>query len=216
MRTIQPALTVHNSPPLWGAARAAQPGPPTPGRSRPDLSATVGRSVRNWTGDCSAFASTGPGADGRLTARSCRRLSVRLRRLSHRNRTVAKPPNPAVCHHARNRPLRRNGASHLNDRDGREADAARSSQRNHRPVQSKAPVFLHPSRATIQSAPAGFQFYHEPVLAMLVQGSAGGSAAPACSSSMEMPSGVRMKAMRPSRGGRLIVTPWAMKALQVS
>jgi hypothetical protein len=33
---------------------------------------------------------------------------------------------------------------------------------------------------------------------------------------MEMPSGARIKAMRPSRGGRLIVTPWAIKALQVS
>ena len=31
---------------------------------------------------------------------------------------------------------------------------------------------------------------------MLVQGSAGASASPACSSSMEMPSGVRIKAMR--------------------
>src|ERR1700722_7632927 len=58
--------------------------------------------------------------------------------------------------------------------------------------------------------------YHEPVLAMLGQGSAGGSASPACKISMEMPSGVRIKAIRPSRGGRLIVTPWAMKALQVS
>ena len=58
--------------------------------------------------------------------------------------------------------------------------------------------------------------YHEPVLGMLVQGSEGGSAPPACSSSMEMPSGVRTKAIRPSRGGRLIVTPWAMNALQVS
>src|SRR6185312_11164896 len=58
--------------------------------------------------------------------------------------------------------------------------------------------------------------YHEPVLAMLVQGSAGGSPSPSCNSSMEMPSGVRMKAMRPSRGGRLIVTPWSIKALHVS
>jgi hypothetical protein len=33
---------------------------------------------------------------------------------------------------------------------------------------------------------------------------------------MEMPSGVQIKAMRPSRGGRLIGTPRAMKALQVS
>ena len=58
--------------------------------------------------------------------------------------------------------------------------------------------------------------YQEPLLAMLVQGSAGGNASPACSSSMEMPSGERTNAMRPSRGGRLIVTPWAIKALQVS
>src|SRR4051812_5981010 len=62
----------------------------------------------------------------------------------------------------------------------------------------------------------GVTLYHGPVLGMLVQGSAGGSGSPACNSSMEMPSGVRTKAMRPSRGGRLIVTPWAMKALQVS
>ncbi len=62
----------------------------------------------------------------------------------------------------------------------------------------------------------GVSLYQEPVLAMLVQGSAGGSASPACKSSREMPSGVRIKAMRPSRGGRLIVTPWAIKALQVS
>ena len=62
----------------------------------------------------------------------------------------------------------------------------------------------------------GVTLYHEPVLAMLVQGSAGASASPACSSSREMPSGVRIKAMRPSRGGRLIVTPWATKAWQVS
>jgi hypothetical protein len=33
---------------------------------------------------------------------------------------------------------------------------------------------------------------------------------------MQLPSGVRIKDMRPSRDGRLIVTPRAMKALQVS
>ena len=65
-------------------------------------------------------------------------------------------------------------------------------------------------------APGGFLLYQAPVLGMLVHGSAGASAPPACSSSIEMPSGVRMKAMRPSRGGRLIVTPCVMKALQVS
>ena len=52
----------------------------------------------------------------------------------------------------------------------------------------------------------GNRHYQEPVLGMLRQGSAGGSASPACSSSMEMLSDVRMKAMRPSRGGRLILS----------
>lgn len=47
-------------------------------------------------------------------------------------------------------------------------------------------------------------------------GSAAGSAPPACRSSIEMASGVLVKAMRRPCGGGLIVTPWAMKALQVS
>jgi len=38
-------------------------------------------------------------------------------------------------------------------------------------------------------------------------GSADAFPAPFCRSSMEMLSGVRMNAIRPSRGGRLIVTP---------
>jgi hypothetical protein len=42
---------------------------------------------------------------------------------------------------------------------------------------------------------------------MLAQGSRGGNAAPLCSSSTEIESGERTNAMRPSRGGRLIVTP---------
>ena len=48
------------------------------------------------------------------------------------------------------------------------------------------------------------------------QGSAGASAAPFCSSSIEMLSGERTKAMRPSRGGRLIVTPCSMSRWQVA
>src|ERR1700678_4549946 len=49
--------------------------------------------------------------------------------------------------------------------------------------------------------------YQTPVLGIVVQGSAAGNAPPFCSSSIDMPSGERTKAMRPSRGGRLIVTP---------
>ncbi len=49
--------------------------------------------------------------------------------------------------------------------------------------------------------------YQVPVFGMLAQGSAGGLASPICKSSTEIPSGLFTKAMRPSRGGRLIVTP---------
>ena len=45
------------------------------------------------------------------------------------------------------------------------------------------------------------------LLAIDDQGSAGASASPSWSSSIEMPSGDRMNAMRPSRGGLLMVTP---------
>jgi hypothetical protein len=45
------------------------------------------------------------------------------------------------------------------------------------------------------------------VFGMLAQGSACGKAVPFCNSSIEMSSGERTKAMRPSRGGLLMVTP---------
>ena len=48
-----------------------------------------------------------------------------------------------------------------------------------------------------------------PVFGIDSQGSRAGRAAPPCRNSIEMPSGERTKAMRPSRGGRLIVTPAA-------
>ena len=48
--------------------------------------------------------------------------------------------------------------------------------------------------------------HHAPTLGMLAHGSAG-ARCPSCSSSIEIPSGVRTKAICPSRGGRLIVTP---------
>ena len=46
-----------------------------------------------------------------------------------------------------------------------------------------------------------------PVFSMLFHGSAGASGVPACRSSIETLSGLRTKAMCPSRGGRLMVTP---------
>ena len=49
--------------------------------------------------------------------------------------------------------------------------------------------------------------YHTPVFGIETQGSAGGKDPPFWMSSIEMLSGVRIKAMWPSRGGRLMVTP---------
>jgi hypothetical protein len=67
------------------------------------------------------------------------------------------------------------------------------------------------------SAAAGpASVHHAPTFGMLAHGSALGSASPACSSSMEMLSGERTKAMWPSRGGRLMVTPCATRRSQVA
>ena len=58
--------------------------------------------------------------------------------------------------------------------------------------------------------------YQLPVFAIEAQGSRGGSASPFCSSSIEMPSGDLTNAMRPSRGGRLMVTPPSIRRWQVA
>ena len=58
--------------------------------------------------------------------------------------------------------------------------------------------------------------HHQPSLAMLAHGSSIGLASPFCSNSIEMLSGERINAMRPSRGGRFIVTPASINLLQVS
>ncbi len=49
--------------------------------------------------------------------------------------------------------------------------------------------------------------YHCPTLRMVSHGGAGASAGPFCNNSIDTLSGERTKAMRPSRGGRLMVTP---------
>jgi hypothetical protein len=51
------------------------------------------------------------------------------------------------------------------------------------------------------------QNYHTPVFDIVAHGSADGNDPPFWISSIEMLSGVRMKAIWPSRGGRLMVTP---------
>src|SRR5258708_3463983 len=55
-----------------------------------------------------------------------------------------------------------------------------------------------------------------PVFGIDDQGSAGGFGSPFCNSSIECRSGERMKAMLPSRGGRLMVTPIFISLSQVA
>ncbi len=55
-----------------------------------------------------------------------------------------------------------------------------------------------------------------PVFSMLAQGSSGALASPRCKSSTDTLSGERTKAMCPSRGGRLMVTPFSWRCLQVA
>ena len=56
--------------------------------------------------------------------------------------------------------------------------------------------------------------YQTPVFGIDAHGSAGASASPSWSNSTEMLSGERTKAIRPSRGGRLMVTPASINLAQ--
>ena len=53
-----------------------------------------------------------------------------------------------------------------------------------------------------------------PLFSIDAHGSCGGNESPFWSNSIEMLSGERTKAMCPSRGGRLIVTPLSMRCWQ--
>ena len=77
----------------------------------------------------------------------------------------------------------------------------------------------HPVIVTAIFELSGFEIharYHTPVFSIEAQGSAGASASPSWRSSIEMLSGERTKAILPSRGGRLIVTPLFMSFWQVA
>jgi hypothetical protein len=58
--------------------------------------------------------------------------------------------------------------------------------------------------------------YQWPVFGIEDHGSAGGFGSPFCNSSIECRSGERTKAMLPSRGGRLMVTPIFISLSQVA
>ena len=66
------------------------------------------------------------------------------------------------------------------------------------------------------SAGSFISAYHFPVFCIEAHGSCLGLGLPFCNSSMEMLSGERMKAMWPSRGGRLMVTPYFISFSQVA
>jgi hypothetical protein len=61
-----------------------------------------------------------------------------------------------------------------------------------------------------------YRAYQWPVLGIDDHGSAGGFGSPFCNSSIECRSGERTKAMLPSRGGRLMVTPIFISFAQVA
>jgi len=67
-----------------------------------------------------------------------------------------------------------------------------------------------------QSRVMSWRRYQLPVFGIDAQGSSGAFAPPAWSSSTEIPSGERTNAIRPSRGGREIVTPWSIKRRQAA
>lgn len=71
-------------------------------------------------------------------------------------------------------------------------------------------------RRTQQMLRAVATTHHTPVLGIDAHGWAGASAWPFCSNSIEIRSGVRTKAMRPSRGGRLMTTPCACRCAQIA
>ena len=74
-----------------------------------------------------------------------------------------------------------------------------------------------PARAAwLAASVAGSCVVGIPVFGIDVQGSAGAFASPFCRSSTETLSGERTKAIRPSRGGRRIVTPPACSASQIA
>src|SRR5690554_5110436 len=92
--------------------------------------------------------------------------------------------------------------------------ASRNRTNAHR--RNATPDLLQVGFAGQGSRPLPRRYYQLPVFSMEAQGSALGLAGPFWSNSMEMPSGDLTKAMLPSRGGRLIVTPLSIRCWQVA
>src|SRR5690606_17517430 len=84
------------------------------------------------------------------------------------------------------------------------------------PVLTAGPRFAVKHPPVEAEAQAGGEGYQEPVFGMEAQGSAAASGSPFWRISNEMPSGERTKAILPSRGGRLMVTPLSISLRQKS
>jgi len=78
-----------------------------------------------------------------------------------------------------------------------------------------AAIRFQPCLARMCTKPL-YKAYQWPVFGIEVHGSAGGFGSPFCNSSIECRSGERTKAMLPSRGGRLMVTPIFISFAQVA
>jgi hypothetical protein len=83
-------------------------------------------------------------------------------------------------------------------------DPSVPSKRRRRAHRGPGEAGRDPARASAAAPPRA---YHFPVLGIDFHGSAGGSASPFCSNSIDCLSGERTNAIMPSRGGRLMVTP---------
>jgi hypothetical protein len=81
---------------------------------------------------------------------------------------------------------------------------------------AKRNLMFPPAEQEIKIVRAELNAYQCPVFGIELQGSAGGLASPFCNSSIECRSGERTKAIMPSRGGRLMVTPIFIRRSQVA
>lgn len=177
---LDPAAALSPTPGGEGAGRAGR------GRSRPGaarLSSPRGRSP--GTGESS------PRAAGRSRGRSGG--EGRTGRARRRGRPPSRPSPPVASAGAG--PMR--SAAEAPPWTFPDRPWGRSSETSRKSV-------------TVQSqrSPGAERRAHQvPVLGIDAQGSRGGLGAPFCNSSIEMPSGVLMNAMLPSRGGRLMVMP---------
>jgi nucleoside-diphosphate-sugar epimerase len=188
------------------------PRPGTFNVCTPPRYATIGEPARHGGADEGAVGRRGiPRRAGRARERRPADLAATLGR---DRRGGAGEPGPRRSGGSAIRAARGHGARHL-------GLAARASRRGARSTRGRSLArgggCIARALSRAMSAPRlALQVHHAPVFGMLLHGSSGERAPPFCSSSTEMLSGERTKAMRPSRGGRLIVTPWSIRRRQAA